>query len=1295
LNIRKDLHRFFRYVSTAVVVVLICYATLVVIGRELLPNLERYRTDINRALSNRLNIALTSEHISGSWIHLAPRIEIKGLCIGRAVDEVANDITDRDNMACLEQVSAEPDLLRSITNGGLVWRNLLLGNIHFTLEEGVDGRWSSPGVELFEQEPDSDGSQGLFKLVNRLLLNRLINVEKLSVTLRFHSGATETISFNDARLESEDGFHRFVASLSVDNKAPSAELIIEGQGSISEFDSFTATGYLHLNRINLSGSLNVLLGQWYPEMVERLGEIESELDADIWFTRDRTGRVNLSGRLAAEEIPLAWAADLPPVKNLSAQLTGDYRPGHNWKLRLQNLDFGWSGLDIKPLDLVFSQSADARWDQLSIAINHLNLASLGKILTAAPLMSSNAIQVLSTLDPQGHLNHLHMELDFDNAMPMLGLRTQIENLAMNSWAGKPAVRGLSGYFEWQDTRGFFDLESPDGFAMLYPGVYGDFMEYGNSSGRLNIEWQRVPGALTIAGGPIRIDGREGQIRAYLSLDLPFSNVRKPEMYLLAGIRNSDSRSSKQYIPQKLNPALLNWLDLAVGDMDIREGGFIWRGPLAGKSSAERSIQVYARVANGEVDYDPGWPKLTDLSAYITVDDARLYGVISSAQVGNAQLGSTVVKTVAGSRSSTGTLLSVEGDVSTPLEVGTSILLNSPLRERVLGLRNWEIGGLADVHLDLGIPLTGQKTGGYYRVEADINGGQLSHRALDIEFDSITGTIAHSDKKGLHSSGLHANFWGLEIDAKMVTEDDVTTLSSKGEVAVASLPQWYPLIAQQFSGKSDYRAELSLPVQGEPLLKFESTMNGIELNFPLPLSKAAEQIKPLAIEVKFAEATLIKAQLGEQLAAKFRITNFGLESGEIILGTNQVERPLDGSFHLTGETPVIDLDAWLEIFQHSSPGSGFDLATLEPQFNVRLSKLKYLDLTLDDILVTGKYDAEGLGVYLDNEDIEGQITLPPQADQPIIVDLNYLVLPRADSDSSESVLEQLEPAAFPYLSFATGGLRVGEQEFGDIGFLMRPQSDGLEITDIRGEIIGVNITDIPGGESATLQWQNINGVHTTRFAAMLKTYDLGAVLTAWALPKILESEEAVSIVDLSWPNKPWDIEVNNLTGQTVLNYEDGKFFQAPGNTTNAFIKIIGLLNFDTWLRRLSLDFSDFFSSGVSYDSLGGGLRFDEGTMIFDESIVVDLPSGKMRLTGNADLIAETIDANLVATLPVGTNLPWIVALVGGLPAAAGVYLTGKIFEKQVDRVSSLSYKITGPWSDPEVEVGRIFSDKTDG
>jgi uncharacterized protein YhdP len=83
---------------------------------------------------------------------------------------------------------------------------------------------------------------------------------------------------------------------------------------------------------------------------------------------------------------------------------------------------------------------------------------------------------------------------------------------------------------------------------------------------------------------------------------------------------------------------------------------------------------------------------------------------------------------------------------------------------------------------------------------------------------------------------------------------------------------------------------------------------------------------------------------------------------------------------------------------------------------------------------------------------------------------------------------------------------------------------------------------------------------------------------------------------------------------------------------------------------------------------------------------------MSMAGNFDMVNETVDGKLVATLPVATNLPWVVALLGGLPAAAGVYITGKLVEKQVDQMSSISYNLAGPWADIEVTVDKIFAEE---
>ena len=71
------------------------------------------------------------------------------------------------------------------------------------------------------------------------------------------------------------------------------------------------------------------------------------------------------------------------------------------------------------------------------------------------------------------------------------------------------------------------------------------------------------------------------------------------------------------------------------------------------------------------------------------------------------------------------------------------------------------------------------------------------------------------------------------------------------------------------------------------------------------------------------------------------------------------------------------------------------------------------------------------------------------------------------------------------------------------------------------------------------------------------------------------------------------------------------------------------------------------------------------------------------------MAETVDGELVVTLPLVENIPWVAALAGGLPIAAGTYLVSKVFEDQVNRLSSGVYSVRGDLESPEVLFERVF------
>jgi len=128
--------------------------------------------------------------------------------------------------------------------------------------------------------------------------------------------------------------------------------------------------------------------------------------------------------------------------------------------------------------------------------------------------------------------------------------------------------------------------------------------------------------------------------------------------------------------------------------------------------------------------------------------------------------------------------------------------------------------------------------------------------------------------------------------------------------------------------------------------------------------------------------------------------------------------------------------------------------------------------------------------------------------------------------------------------------------------------------------------------------------------------------------------------------------------------------------------------------MRLDFGDLLEEGLAYDRFNAPLIISPGKVDIIEPLTLEGPSSDFRMTGALALEAQTIDAELVAVVPVSKNLPWLAALAGGLPAAAGVYLASKVFSDEFDRFSSAYYSVSGSWAEPEIKFERLFDERKD-
>ena len=1267
-----------RWLWTLAALAIILYAVVVAVAREFLPRLDQLQPRIDNLLSERLGARVAVTGLDGDWTGLAPRL--------RVAEAHFAPMPDAPEFLAIEGFDAELRLLRSLLARQPDWSDLHIRRLRVRLTETANG-W-----RLYAPSGATTGA--VQRLATILLTGQRTRVDAAELVLAFRSGEEARLGIRDLLLENRADFHRAGGRITLAG-ADVATLAAEWRAADPVRDWRDSEGRAHLqfSRLDLAGTLGVLLRGLAPDWARRLAPVAVPIAAELWLDA-AGGRADLRGQIAAERLALAGALAEDAPRDLRADLTGWIVPGEDWGLRLQDLTFFWRDHAIRPLNLAIRQPLGATGPpRFRVAGDHLDLATLNAMALATGLLPAKAAAAFAALNPTGSLRDPLVEIDLGDPRLVTHVQATLDDVAVDSWHHSPIVRGVSGTLAASPRGGTLTLAGQGDIQLGFPTAYDQLLRLGAARGSVAFSLDAGYRALEVYGSDLEVTAPEGagRIAAAFRLWQPLTPGDGGEMWLSAGIRDTNPGYARQFLPKVLDPQLQDWLAAALGEMIIPEGAFLWRGPFAKEAGAARTIQVYVRAADADIRFDSQWPGLSGVDAQVTVDDTRVAGVANTATIAEVPVQDVRFHSEP-SPASGKPLLAVTATATTQADRGLAVLAQSPLRERVAALRDWQAAGAVEVALDLAIPLSKDHRGERYRVNARLTDASLQHNASGLRFERISGDLKFAEGRGLHGEALAFRLWGQPLTATVHSPPEGgIEFTSAGQIAAGQLPGWPDWLRSQVSGSTDYRASYRIGTDtGEPGLEITSDLVGLKSDLPAPFIKDAEQALPLALRFSFATAeTGLEARLGALATARARLANGQLERIGITLGGAPANLPATPGLRLDGRLETLDLDQWRALLP-AGGGPGQALVALDPRLDLRLDRLRGGGLELDDLHLNAALAGDAWQLHTDSPALAGTLTLPVAGDRPLTLDLDHLVLPKPNLGDPSNRLAALDPRALPELDFATRGLRIGERQLGDIAFSLRRLPDGIRAQDIRGELTGLRAGN--GGTPPLLDWERHGDDHGSRFVGTVLSDDLAGVLRAWNLPGAIESQETALVLALEWAGRPWELRARNLHGEAGVRIRDGTFRRATGATSNAVMKLIGLVNFDTWLRRLQLDFSDLFAAGMAFDELKTQLHFDTGTLHFEQPVKVDLPSGKMRLEGSADLIAETIDAHLVATLPVGTNLPWIAALAGGLPAAAGVYLTSRIFDRQVDRISSLGYRVTGPWSDPRIEVERVFSDK---
>ena len=1322
-----------RKLCLSLAVLVIALAVLIQAGRSFSYLVTDYRQELEVLLSEQTGAGVKLAQVNADWSGLQPVLEVKGLEVDAATGE---------RLLAMDRARLRLDIVGSVLSWRPVWGNVELAGGAMALRQDEHGHWRLQGISNDGVRPAGNLHD---KILDILLASRRIAFKETHLDFYFTNGEQVRLESPSLLLENSGDFHRLLLQLDVAERAGALFFLMEGHGDPRD-KRFSADAYLQLRNFPANKIIAAVLKK--AGLADEPLASEGNLSASLWFGRKaENASVSVVGDLDLDGVKVALPETDASLTRVRADVSGQFASLDRWHVALQQSL--WVLDEDTHLEFDFVAGRAGPKAPMSAQTSALDLAKLTRILQQGRLLAPYPAltKLVNSLDASGNIKSLEL-----TAMPGSWadwrLAAVLDDVSVGSWNQVPAFEHVSGFVTAGVDGGYVQLDAHNGFSMAFPGVYERALEFDSARGRVAWHLRPEDNRIFVNSGPLDVTDGAEQAQGYFHLELPWQRNSGPiDLTVYVAAQNVAAGQYKKYLPAVVPEDLTRYLTRGIGDNNpgiAQQAAFIYRGAINSRAPADHSIALKLDIDNGYFNYHPDWPAARNLQGRLLLDNADLYTTLQHGQIYNSDVQNAMI-TLHDNPVADGKILGVTGRLEGIASDGLRILRQSVLRDYVGdSMDTWYLHGDLIAAVDLAIPLSAGAAGSHHDVQIEIDATSFALDNYGLELTEFNGRIFYNSDDGLSSERLQGQLFGHDATIALGTEYDGqqtrTLIDVAAEASVRQLAEWRTQPALLFAeGHVPFKVHVALDHRPRSELDNKEPNEFLEddtapedeliaavgvtadlthtsVSLPEPLGKVAGAPGELVVNYILGRQTaLADVHYLDELRATLHIApqTQTLLGGAIALGGEPELLP-QPALHLNGQIDTIDVAAWQEV-QHRFNGyrreilgdsevtteGAMDEVVALTSLDVPLAADLYIAeqplglLKLTQLRLQLRQLPDAWDFVITSDRLTGELNWPLDPQVRARLAISNLQLPAMSDDDREAedntstatgmtltaeTLQQLRRA-----DVSIDRLQLGEADYGRWQFNLEPSSSTLLLTELRGEVRGLSVAGT-GGVGGTVGWQL--APETTELKVTVAAEDMAEVMRQWQAPQSIESESAEYQLALSWPGGPQAFELAKLEGDVAVDIGSGRFVRDSAIAGEGLLRLMGLFNFDSLARRLRLDFSDLYKSGLTFDEITGSVRFESGQMAVVEPVLLRSPSSRMQLTGTVNLLDQTLDTRLVATLPMGGNLTVIAALAAGLPAAAGVFVISKLFEEQMNKVTSLTYRISGDWDDPVTAFDRV-------
>lgn len=1345
------LKKIYQQLILLVVVALVLAAAYVSLGRQFMPAISGYSVFLEEQLYEATGLVVNIESLSGEFQGFNPVININGLSL--LVGDVAEAVDSRAPLN-FDRATIIVDVLRSIWQRRWVLEEFSVQELALAVVQDEAGGWQLGSMSAAGgSTADPAELYQALQRVSRLDLRDVV----IDVNNRF--GESFRFSNGSATIQNSGNEHFLHVDTTHDDSGQELQFSFEAVGN--DLEALNAQLHLSVPVANYSNvlrsvqiadvSIQEFIGGgdfWLDWREGRILQSVASLDVEgVQVRTPQEGELNLeairgNARLRRQSPAVAQAGSAPQSA---------------WSISLSQMTLTLDDHFWRPFNLHANYVPQRN---INLRADSINLALLAEAALESGVLDDAARSQLLSYSPGGTLRNLNLAVPFpESGNSILSVSGNLDNVELGSVRGSPNMWGIDGFFEARLDRnanmltGSAAIES-DNFSINIPNVFTQVWDYDYVNGALDFSVDLSNGQrVTLNSGVIiaESDAVDGHIQFRSMINQPEQGERDAQLDLIIGASRVDASQKSLYLPDGpgISPNLRNsmeFLDAAIIDGDIYDSAVVFRGnTLPGTGPETKTFQGYFQVEGGEFNFNEQWPRLNDLTASVVVSDNDIDVDASAA----SSLGLNLQEAVGQIRrnESNENWLVIRGLANGETAAGLDYIQAAPLNDNLKqAFSDWQAEGDFNAAIDVLIPLSDPGRQPDVRLDMALENNSLRIDNLQLEMTALNGPVVFDTRTGLERSELNAEFFGDRVDIALSSEFENEQLQTllvdvDGITTPEQLIEWprQSGFVQQLlalaDGDFEYQAKLAIDQTGlaaaPTQLNVITDFVGTAFSLPEPFAKTFEQAMQFQLDIEFAqEEQRVSGTFGNQLTFQLDLIEDQLQDGLIIIGSDaeQITALADNETNglaIIGSMQQFELEQWTEFVTRlgvaNTAGSGFD------------NNIAFADLQADSFNLYGQTIADvafriepsdelqGWWTRLTGESLRGEVVIPYDVDNHLLIDLEHLRLPGDPNelDDGEELLQSLsatgvveedddeiieleeevridplleiDPRELPPMRFSTNAFSIGAREFGSWQFTLDPTPAGAEFNDLifdfRGLRLGMDDIDeeietVP----AHFSWTYDGEEHRSSLSGVLLADNLGEVLLANGFAASLLSDRAVFVSEVSWPGSPAFFSGDDLSGRIDMRVEDGRFLQDTGG--GGALKLVSIINFSAIMRRLRFS-DDLMRRGLAFDEITGQMTLDEGRVTIDDRLVISGPSSLYQITGGLDLEDETIAGEMFVTLPVSDNIPWLGLLTANLPLAVGAYLFDQIFGDQVDSLTSAVYTLQGPWEGLQPEFKQAF------